>query len=72
MSGVMAMELWMRRGGYASGLEEEEEDSFVGIADILGTRNDQGGSIREAGTVGERAEVFTRSERRVGHGVYGK
>ena len=52
-------------------LEGEEEDSFVDIDDIPGTRCDQEGGIRGTSVVGRRVEVVTRSERRAGR-VYGK
>ena len=58
--------------GDTSGLEGEEEDSFVDIDDISGTRNDQEGGIRGTGMVGRRVEVVTRSGRRAGRVVYGK
>ena len=50
--------------GDTSGLKEEEEDSFVDIDDIPGTRSDQEGGIRGTSMVGRRVEVVTRSGRR--------
>ena len=55
-----------------SGLKEEEEDPFVDIDDIPGTRSDHGGGIRGTGMVGKRVEVVTRSGRRAGCVVYCK
>ena len=50
--------------GDTSVLEEEGEDSFADIDDILSTRSDQGVGIRGAGMVRKRVEVVTRSGRR--------
>ena len=58
--------------GDISGSEEEEEDSFIDIDDIPGTRSDQEGGVRGTGIVGKRVEVVTRSGRRAGRVVYGK
>ena len=58
--------------GDISGSEEEEEDSFVDIDDIPGTRSDQEGGVRGTGMVGKRVEVDIRSGRRAGRVVYGK
>ena len=58
--------------GDISGLEGEEEDSFVDIDDIPGTRSDQEGGVRGTSMVGRRVEVVTRSGRRAGRVVYGK
>ena len=51
---------------------EGEEDSFVDIDDILGTRSDQEGGVRGTSMVGRRVEVVTRSGRRAGRVVFGK
>ena len=56
--------------GDTSGLEEEEEDSFVDIDNIPGTRSDQGGGVGGTGMVGKKVEVVTRSGRRAGRVVY--
>ena len=58
--------------GSAWRLEKEEEDSFVDIDDIPGTRSDQEGGVRGTSMVGRRVEVVTRSGRRAGRVVYGK
>ena len=47
-----------------SGLEGEEEDSFVDIDDIPGTKSDLEGGIRGTSMVGRRVEVVTKSGRR--------
>ena len=58
--------------GDTLGLEGEEDDSFVDIDDIPGTRSDQEGGIRGTSMVGRRVKVGTRSGRRAGRVVYGK
>ena len=55
-----------------SGLEEEENNSFVDIDDMPGRRSDQEGGIRGTGIVGKRVEVVTRFGRREGCVVYDK
>ena len=48
--------------GDTSGLEEEEEDSFVDIDDIPSTRSDQEGGVRGAGMVGKRVRWLQGQE----------
>ena len=57
--------------GDTSGLEGEE-DSFVDIDDIPGTRSDQEGGIRGTSMMARGVEVVTRSGRRAGRVVNGK
>ena len=58
--------------GDTSGLEEEEEKSFVDIDGAPGIRCDQEGEIRGTGMVGRKVEVVTRLGRRAGRVVYSK
>ena len=58
--------------GDTSGLEGEEEDSFVDIDDIPGTRSDQEGGIIGTSMAGRRVEVVTKSGRRAGRVVNGQ
>ena len=58
--------------GDTSGLEGEEDNSFVDIDDMPGRRGDQEGGIRGTGIVRKRVEVVTRFGRRVGRVVYDK
>ena len=48
-----------QEAGDTSGLEKEEEDSFVDIDGTPGTRCDQGGGTRGTGMVGKRVEMVT-------------
>ena len=57
--------------GDVSVLEEEEEDSFVDIDDILSTRSGLEGGNRGTGMVRKRVEVVTRSGKRAGRVAYG-
>ena len=72
MSGGNDYETVDKEAGGTSGLEEEEEDSFVDIDGTLGTRRDQEGGIRGTGMVGRRVEVVAGSGKRAGRVVYGK
>ena len=72
MSEADAYETVDEEAGDTSGLEEEEEDSFVDIDGTPGTRRDQEGGIRGTDIVGRSVEVVTRSGRRAGRVVYGK
>ena len=46
MSGGDCYETVDEEGGYTSGLEEDEDDSFLDIGDIMGTRSDIEGVIK--------------------------
>ena len=72
LSGGDGYEIVDEGAGDTSGLEEEEEDSFVDIDGTPGTRRDQEGGIRGTDIVGRSVEVVTRSGRRAGRVVYGK
>ena len=72
LSGGDDCETMDKEAGDTSGLEEEEEDSFVDIDGTPGTRHDQEGGIRGTDMVGRRVEVVTRPGRRAGRVVYGK
>ena len=72
LSGADAYETMDEEAGDTSGLEEEEEDSFVDIDGTPGTRCDREGGIRGTGMVGKKVEVVTRLGRRAGRVMYGK
>ena len=71
LSGSDGYETVDEETGDTSGLEEEEEDSFVDIDGTPGTRRDQEGGVRGTDMVGRRVEVVTRPGRRAGRVVYG-
>ena len=72
MSEADAYETVDEEAGDTSGLEEEEEDSFVDIDGTPGTWCDQEGEISGTGIVGRKVEVVTRLGRSAGRVLYGK